>query len=254
MPKHKEKLSGLKTGDIFSIKFKDGSISYGRKLSHSLLIAIYKYKDKQELQSQQIIKLPVLFKVMFSNVDDSETKWEFIVNLPLEAQLEEKVKFFIQDPVNPENIRIYNLDGREVKASPSEVKGLENAAVWYPSHMEDRIIDFFNGKPNRWVKSLALKTKEDHEKLKKKREIYSKFKKDKKLVEQNGKYYADSSVVRDIIVEFISNGFAITKLEFADKRSNIEKVIEYEKGSRDIPLLINTLENHKDLLVAISTD
>ena len=46
----------------------------------------------------------------------------------------------------------------EIPASAEECEGLEVAAVWDPQHVEDRLRDHFDGRPNRWVESIRLKT------------------------------------------------------------------------------------------------
>jgi len=35
--------------------------------------------------------------------------------------------------------------------------GLERAAVWGPSHVEDRLRDHYAGRKNKWVESLRIK-------------------------------------------------------------------------------------------------
>jgi hypothetical protein len=46
----------------------------------------------------------------------------------------------------------------EIPARASECEGLEVAAIWDPEHVEDRLRDHFDGRPNLWVESIRLKT------------------------------------------------------------------------------------------------
>ena len=50
--------------------------------------------------------------------------------------------------------RVYHC-GIEWPASPSEIEGLECAAMWEPHHVEERLRDHFAGIPN--ATCLALK-------------------------------------------------------------------------------------------------
>jgi len=43
------------------------------------------------------------------------------------------------------------------KGTRKESQGLEAAAVWEPEHIEDRLRDHFDGKPNKWLESLRIK-------------------------------------------------------------------------------------------------
>ena len=42
----------------------------------------------------------------------------------------------------------------EDAATPTECAGLERAAVWSASHVEDRLRDYRAGRPNTWVRPL----------------------------------------------------------------------------------------------------
>ena len=58
--------------------------------------------------------------------------------------------------MRPEKFSIYE-DGKIRSASKEECLGLERAAVWEPSHVEERIVDYYAGRKNQWLESLKLK-------------------------------------------------------------------------------------------------
>jgi len=82
----------------------------------------------------------------------SSGRWPIIGNLPLESGLEIAPKFFKQDPIN-KAFSIYHRS-QETPATLAECEKLERAAVWEPSHIEDRLRDYYSGVPNQWVESL----------------------------------------------------------------------------------------------------
>jgi len=79
-------------------------------------------------------------------VADLETKFQILPNQ------------FIQDIINPLQFRIYHPNTGEMKAATKqEVMGLECAAVWEPEHIEDRLLDYFEHRPNIWHEAIKIK-------------------------------------------------------------------------------------------------
>ena len=67
------------------------------------------------------------------------------------------VKFYRQDGLHPERLSIRWSDGTEIPTDLAGIEGLEKHAFWGPEHVEDRIMDHFAGRPNKWLKGLALR-------------------------------------------------------------------------------------------------
>jgi hypothetical protein len=85
-------------------------------------------------------------------------RWQKLGHASLSEELSKPTLFFKQDPINPKKLWISYPDGSERKATLTEIDGLERLAVWDPDHAEERLEDYFSGKPNRWVESLKIKT------------------------------------------------------------------------------------------------
>lgn len=63
----------------------------------------------------------------------------------------------MQDIIDPSQFSIYNPNNGEIiRATKEECSGLERSAVWEPEHVEDRLIDHFENRPNKWVESLKI--------------------------------------------------------------------------------------------------
>jgi hypothetical protein len=49
-----------------------------------------------------------------------------------------------------------HVEGQSVPATDAEVEGLEVLATWFSNHIEQRLEDFFAGRPNKFAQSLQL--------------------------------------------------------------------------------------------------
>ena len=94
--------------------------------------------------------------VMDSAVDGK--RWPVIGEQPLsEAERAREERLFKKGPDG--SLTVYSTDpvtgqAREASASLEDVEGLECAAVWSPEHVEDRLRDQRDDKPNKWVESM----------------------------------------------------------------------------------------------------
>ena len=100
---------------------------------------------------------PVLFRVWVMNHAVTSGRWLKLGVVPISEDLARPVPRFTQDALNPWSFEI-TLGGERRSAAADECVGLERAAVWEPEHVEDRLRDHFDGRPNKWVESLRLRT------------------------------------------------------------------------------------------------
>lgn len=97
----------------------------------------------------------VLFRLWVMNSAYNSGRWKRIGEEVVPATLEVSVPRYKVDPINGDlSIR---QDDVERPATPEECEGLECAAVWSANHVEDRLNDFLDGVPNKWVDSLSPK-------------------------------------------------------------------------------------------------
>lgn len=141
-------------GDVVKIPLEDGSSCFGRVLDEPL-VAFYDIKTDLQPSIDEIVRLPVLFKVWVMNHAITSGRWEVIGHHDVDNALMEPVRFFKQDPITKE-VCIY-LNSEEIAATREQCKDLERAAVWNPEHIEDRLRDHYLGVPNKWVESLKMK-------------------------------------------------------------------------------------------------
>jgi hypothetical protein len=101
----------------------------------------------------------VLFRVWVMNHAVTSGRWLKLGVAAISEDLTRPVSRFIQDALNPSQFEIV-LGGERRPATPEECVGIERAAVWEPEHVEDRLRDHYDGRPNKWVESLRLRTLE----------------------------------------------------------------------------------------------
>jgi hypothetical protein len=121
--------------------------------------AFFDIKSEQKLSDFSILeKTKILFFVSVYNDVITEGNWLKIGKLPIREDLKIQPMQFIQDPINQNNFELYNPNTGDItKATRRECEGLECAAVWEGSHVEERIRDHYLGEPNFWVQKLAIK-------------------------------------------------------------------------------------------------
>jgi len=141
----------LQVGDIVKIDLGDKAFCFGRVLEEPL-IAFYDLKTSEVPDMEAIVELPILFRVWVMNDAVTSGRWPVIGNMSLSPDLEVAPKFFKQDPIS-KTFSIYYGE-KETPATLAECEKLERAAVWDPSHVEDRLRDYYLGIPNQWVESL----------------------------------------------------------------------------------------------------
>ena len=141
-------------GAIVEIKLRNNLYSYGRILDKANF-AIYDILTEETLSINEIVKRPVLFIVAVQNDAVTTGRWRKIGKLPLEKNLLSLPMKFIQDGLVPNIFKLYDPNtGKTIKATKEDCLGLERAAVWEAKQVEDRIRDYHDEKPNRWLKNM----------------------------------------------------------------------------------------------------
>ncbi len=147
-----------KEGAFIEIVLPNGKYAYGRILQKASFAFYNIYSDNNISDINAIQKSEILFINSVYKYAITKNRWKIIGVLDIEPKLKELPMEFIQDNLAPTQFEIYNPNTGEVRcAIKIECIGLERAAVWEPEHVEERIIDFFEEKPNKWFESLKIK-------------------------------------------------------------------------------------------------
>lgn len=146
-----------KTGTFLRIPLSDGTFAYGRQLEEPFT-AFYNHRTRDPSDDLDTIeKKPVLFRQVV-RVRGSD-KWNAIGIRKLEGEVTEPVIAFHQEIGDYRKCTIFDNLGNERSATPEECIGLEKEAVWDAHHIEERLLDTFEGRPNKAVEHLKVRLK-----------------------------------------------------------------------------------------------
>ena len=142
-------------GAFVRIALADGSFGYGRLLE-SPYAAFYNHRTTSpDSELDRIASKPILFRIAVRHL--ALDAWEFIGQRALEEHLTQPVVQFMQDLGNFRRCTIFDTAGNERAAEPQECVGLERAAVWEQSSVEQRLLDAFQGRPNADEEHLKVR-------------------------------------------------------------------------------------------------
>jgi Immunity protein 26 len=144
-------------GAFLRIPLPDGTFAYGRHLEDPYT-AFYDYRTwDPSTDLTTIEKQPVLFRLPVRT--SSLKKWERIGAKELKGQVAEPVVAFHQEIGDFRKCIIFDTIGNERAATPEECIGLERDAVWDAHHIEQRLLDTFEGRPNAEEQRLRVRLK-----------------------------------------------------------------------------------------------
>ncbi|MFD2162265.1 immunity 26/phosphotriesterase HocA family protein [Paradesertivirga mongoliensis] len=144
-------------GAFLKINLPNGKFGYARILKEASY-AIYDLTTYEVVDVNEIAKHNVLFFVAVYDDVVTSGRWEKIGKRPLEEQFFGLPMKFIQDAQNPDKFSLYDPNSGDITAANKEdCLGLERAAVWEAEHVEERIVDHYEGRPNRWVEEMKAK-------------------------------------------------------------------------------------------------
>ena len=151
-----------KVGDVVAIPISNERFAFGRRLVDTVEFFDYCHPEA-DADLDEIFRWKRLFAVLImGSAFGRRSSWRVIGNRPLtEAERNERFEFRKQDPITGDLQRYWsNSDLGTWESAPATreaVEGLEAAAVWSASHVEDRLRDHFEGRTNPWVETLRLK-------------------------------------------------------------------------------------------------
>lgn len=145
-------------GDVVSIPLETGRYAFGHVLDEPL-IAFFDYQSEESDPPGILESLrhqAVAFTVWVMNHAIERGRWKVIGSMDPSSTLDGKQQFFKQDAISGK-LSVTTDGGDVIPATREQCESLERAAVWEPSHIEDRLVDHFESRPNKWVESLRLR-------------------------------------------------------------------------------------------------
>lgn len=148
----------FRAGGVLEISLNEGGPGYGLMLSRFPYHAFYLAKsiDKAARARRPPAGHP-LFIVSVHRSAYSTGRWGAVLYQVTDGDLPSIPLFFRQNVMNPRDCEIVDAAGNSMPATPEECVGLERSAVWSAEHIEERLIDYAAGRPNQYVRSMAVK-------------------------------------------------------------------------------------------------
>ena len=120
--------------------------------------AFYDYTTSEPSTDLSAIeRQPVLFTLAVRR--PTLNRWEPIRIRELEGQVAEPVVSFRPEIGDFRKCIIWDSLGNERAATPEECVGLERDSVWDAHHIEQRLLDQFEGRPNATEQRLRVRLK-----------------------------------------------------------------------------------------------
>ncbi|MDA7964690.1 hypothetical protein [Ruegeria sp.] len=145
-------------GALVEIPIGESCWAYGQ-LGEEYFVAVLEGYFSERPTIENLIELPILFKSFVYRDVISRGYWLKVGRLEPRSDVIKEDYRFKQDQISGA-LSLWHSDfaeqGWERPALLSECLGLERAAVWEASYVEDRIIATRDGHECKWVNSLAI--------------------------------------------------------------------------------------------------
>lgn len=152
-------------GTVLRLPLPSGRTAFGVMLQARPYMAFYAAEAGDQadqaatgVDAQALAKQTPMFIVAVHRSAYSTGRWGNPIGRIPSAELPPTPEFFRQDVVHPANCVILDAEEENTrKATPQECVGLERNAVWEAEHVESRLDDAYDGRPNPFVESLKVK-------------------------------------------------------------------------------------------------
>lgn len=148
----------IKEGALVRIDLNNGFDAFARVLPNAQA-AFYAFKcgHKEEIDYSKVYESEVLFITAVMKYAFKAEGWSLVDERPLELELLAPRNYFMKDGLNGKYSIYRSSDGAICDSSKEHCQGLEEAAVWDPEHIEERLRDHLNGRLNTQVAQMKLK-------------------------------------------------------------------------------------------------
>jgi hypothetical protein len=146
MEKIKKKRIREKPGQVFRIPLGKGLFGYGQFVDPYSVF--FDYTDGGiDTDTKQVVEQPVIFTVTVDDYVIKDQFWQVIAVLPVNpAFIKKRELFSYSRDIN--GYLIWKSVTQQIIATPDEIKGMECFSSWGHRHVEQRLLDYFEGRPN----------------------------------------------------------------------------------------------------------
>lgn len=152
-------------GRVVRIELGDGRCAYGRQLT-GVNVEFYDYTSEpnEEINLLEVVAAPVAFTIMVMDRAFRRTGcWTLLDVVTLTEEEATKIHRYTKPDPTGQRVSVCYTDPvsgsyGERPATIDSCRDLEIAAIWDVEHVEDRLRDHLDGRPNKWVESLQIKS------------------------------------------------------------------------------------------------
>ena len=142
----KKKRIREKPGQVFRVPLGKGLFGYGQLVDPYSVF--FDYKDNgTNTDPAFVIQQPVIFTVSVGSYAIKDQLWEVLSVLPVNPEFVQQRRLFTYTP-DTKAYLIWESGTRQIVATPEDIKDLECFASWSHRSAEQRLLDYFEGRPN----------------------------------------------------------------------------------------------------------
>lgn len=135
-----------KPGQVFRVPLGNGMFGYGQLIDPYSVF--FDYKDNGiNTDPNFVIQQPVAFTVTVDSYAIKDQLWEVITVLPIKPEFIQSRRRFTYSSDTKEYY-IWEKGKDQIAGTPEDIKGLEMIASWGHRAAEQRLLDYFEGRPN----------------------------------------------------------------------------------------------------------
>ena len=139
-----------KIGQVLRIPLEEGVYGYAQmvnKVEH----AFFDYKDDgQNMDIEKVLAAPMIFKLTVDRYVVNKGYWEIIGIYPVNPEYQVCKDSFSYHSFN-KRYTIWRMGQGQIPATKEEILGLERMSSWEHGSVEQRLRDYFAGRPNYYV-------------------------------------------------------------------------------------------------------
>ncbi|WP_433902807.1 hypothetical protein [Sphingobacterium puteale] len=117
---------------------------------------IFLFSSKEDIDLDMLLEQNILFSIHVGWAAITSKRWKVLAIKPLEEKFRAVVPFFVQE-IGNDDLCWIDYDGERIQVSKIECIGFERLATWNAIHVEQRIRDHYDGKPNMYLLGLRLR-------------------------------------------------------------------------------------------------
>lgn len=138
-------------GAILEIRINSDYFVYAQIIP-TRVCAFFDFRTAEPLKDLNILlSKPILYILAVYNDVITRGEWLKVGKLPVREDLMTRPYTYIWDMIG-KRYELYNPNtGKITPSTKEECRGLEVTAVWDRHHVEDRIRDYYNGVPCKWI-------------------------------------------------------------------------------------------------------